>query len=137
MNTYLTQIKPRFRDTDAMGHVNNAVFLTYLELARSTWYNELKQKIDIPLNFILARVELDYRSQITLDHLLEIEMWVSRIGSKSWTFSYRMYRKDDPEIIHAQANTVQVYFDYDNNKTMPIPDALRSELQTVYRDESV
>ena len=59
------ELEVRFRDCDALGHVNNAVYLTYLEQARFAHWQRLTGVTGIPRSFILARVECDYRAQAT------------------------------------------------------------------------
>ena len=71
----------RFRDCDAMGHVNNAVYSTYLEEARIGVLGDL-------VAFILARVEIDFRSELRLGEEVEVGTRCSRIGSKSFDLEH-------------------------------------------------
>ena len=71
--TVVHEIIPRFRDTDAMGHINNAVYVTYLEVARQEYWRAFKQDDnyrDVP--FIFARVEVDFRSEALMHETLEL-----------------------------------------------------------------
>lgn len=61
------RIEIRWRDLDAYGHVNNAVYLTYLEEARDAWVRELLGKVTDTWDFVLARVEIDYRDELKQD----------------------------------------------------------------------
>ncbi len=128
---YSIEIKPRFRDTDGLAHVNNSVYLTYLEVARTEWFLELFPDTNLKdFNFIIARVEIDYLLPITLKSNVIIKMWVSEIGNKSWVFRYDIYDKNT-EIKYARAKTVQVLFDYENNKTIKLDDKTIELLSTI------
>lgn len=61
------RIEIRWRDVDAYGHVNNAVYLTYLEEARDAWSAEVLGKVADTWHFVLARVAIDYKRELTLD----------------------------------------------------------------------
>ena len=87
-----TPLQVRFRDTDAFGHVNNAVFFSYIELARIRYFLDVLQP-DEPFErmpLILARVELDFRSPIMFGEEVEVETQVDRIGRSSIAMSHRM-----------------------------------------------
>jgi len=116
----------RFRDTDAMGHVNNAVFATYLESVRINWYNSLEQS-KIP-EMILARLEIDYKLQIKIEHKIQVDMWVSKIGTKSWTFEYEIMDYTNNQTF-AIAKTVIVCYDYKEHRSIPIPEFMKSEVE--------
>lgn len=125
-----TPIQLRLCDTDQMGHVNNAVYLSFLELARVEWfqiYFPLEKPEDF--NFILARAEIDYKKPITLGDIIEVWIWVTRIGNSSWEFEYKIVSEKDNEIIFAHAKSVQVTYNYESKKSMPLPDNLKTILQ--------
>ncbi len=131
-NHYTTEFTPRFRDTDRVGHVNNAVFVTYIEIARVDWWTSVREKHNgNPINFIIARVEVDYKSPIHLGDKLSIAMWVSRIGSKSWEFSYKIYNQKT-EVVHAVAKSVQVGFDYHINSSVVLNDDGKNYLREIF-----
>ena len=87
-----TTLQVRFRDTDAFGHVNNAVFASYAELARVRYLIDVLQPAErfdrLPL--ILARLELDFRSPIEFGEDVVVETRVDRIGTTSFAMSHRM-----------------------------------------------
>ncbi len=122
------KIEVRFNDFDGMGHVNNAVFLTYLEMARINYFqNVLKtNKIKHGFDFILARVSIDYKKPIE-DHYIIAEIWISRIGNSSFDFSYRLV--DEENNLYAEATSVQVSYDYKAKSKVVIPDELKQILE--------
>jgi acyl-CoA thioester hydrolase len=120
-------VEVRYSDIDAMNHVNNAVYVTYLELARVQLWRERfgfsGSARDIPI--ILARAAVDYRSPIDLNDTVEIGVGVSHVGRTSFTFAYRIEASGR---LAAEAETVQVYFDYAAGKPCPIIADLRAHL---------
>lgn len=119
----------RFSDIDGMGHVNNAVYLSYMEEARFDWVlGEVGVKDLASVDFILAHVSVDYLAAATLGDEVRVEMWVPRIGEKSWDFAYRLTRARDDQVL-ARARTTQVAYDYAKSRTVPISDRYRPFLE--------
>jgi acyl-CoA thioester hydrolase len=116
-----TALHVRFRDTDAMGHVNNAVYLTYLEQARVEYLKRV-MGLTKPADFgiIIARVEIDYRSPVEIDDELVIGARVTQIGGASFDMAYRIVERKTGRVV-AEARTVQVSFDYKHNKVRKLP----------------
>ena len=112
MSPYTAPVELRFSDVDGMGHVNNAVFLTFLEHARMRFFTEeagARSEKDFP--FILAHAAVDYKAPMRMDAEPEVRMWTSRVGGKSWDFDYEI-RDRRTKVVYATAKTVQVAYDY-------------------------
>ena len=124
-----TPLQVRFRDTDAFGHVNNAVFFTYIELARIRYLLDVLQPPEpferMPL--ILARVELDFRSPIMFGEDVEVATQVDRIGRSSIAMSHRMTAGADRRLV-GEAQSVLVTYDYAVARPMPVPDDWRTKI---------
>ena len=121
-----TTLQVRFRDIDAFGHVNNAVFFSYVELARIRYLLEVLQPGEpiqrLPL--ILARVELDFRSPIAFGEDVVVETRVDRIGRTSFEMSHRMTAGPDGRLV-GDVQTVLVTYDYQVARPIPVPDEWR------------
>ena len=128
MTSFEHEIEVRFRDCDAMGHVNNAVYLTYLEQARFAHWQRLTGTTGIPRTFILARVECDYRAQATAGDRLIVRLRVAAVGNSSFTFEYEIMNGRTRELV-ATARTVQVMYDYGAARPVRIPDDVRARLE--------
>lgn len=115
---YVHRDRVRFRDCDAMGHVNNAVFSTYLEESRIGVLGSLS-------DFILARVEIDFRSELRHGDEVEVRSRCSRIGTKSFELEHQIAAG---ERIVAEARSVLVSYDYERAQSVPVPDELRERL---------
>lgn len=128
----------RFGDCDLLGHVNNAKYLTYIESARiDLWRAQLgflrSHIIDEHgkrgHGFILARAEVDFRAQSRYGDTLEVRLGLGAFGRSSLTYDYDVVRVGDDTLV-ATARTVQVWFDYDENRSLPIGDDLKIKLAT-------
>ena len=115
---YIHRDRVRFRDCDAMGHVNNAVFSTYLEEARIGVLGDL-------IDFILARVEIDFRSELRNGEEVEVRTRCSRIGTKSFELEHVISAGDR---VVAEAKSVLVSYDYGRGASVPVPAELRHRL---------
>ena len=124
-----TPLQVRFRDTDAFGHVNNAVFLTFLELARIRYLLEILEPDETfdRLPLILARVELDFRSPIQFGEDVEVDTQVDRIGRSSIAMSHRMTAGAGRRLA-GEAQSVLVTYDYAIARPMPVPDEWRRRI---------
>jgi acyl-CoA thioester hydrolase len=121
-----TTLQVRFRDIDAFGHVNNAVFFSYVEQARIRYLLDVLQP-DVGfdrLPLILARVELDYRSPLLFGEDVTVETRVDRIGRTSFAMSHRMTAGPDGRTV-GDARTVLVTYDYAVARPMLVPDDWR------------
>ncbi|MEW6337826.1 MAG: acyl-CoA thioesterase [Acidobacteriota bacterium] len=127
---FASPIEVRFSDIDAMNHVNNAVTVSYLEIARVRVWRErlgaVEHARDFP--FILARVSIDYRSPIHFGDEVIVRLRVSRIGATSFTLAYRIEASGR---LAAEAETVQVMFDYATGRSVAIEPELRARLESL------
>jgi acyl-CoA thioester hydrolase len=121
-----TTLQVRFRDIDAFGHVNNAVFFSYVELARIRYLLDVLQPGEpiqrLPL--ILARVELDFRSPIAFGEEVVVETRVSRVGRTSFAMTHRMAAGPQGRLV-GEVQTVLVTYDYETERPIPVPDDWR------------
>ncbi len=128
-NIFKIQIQVRFRDIDSMGHVNNAVFFTYFEEGRKTFFLKISKGADFSLfPFILANIGCDFIRPIKLDSQISLEMWVKEIGNKSFVLAYRLADQTDESITFAKGESVQVCFDYEKNQSITVPKELKQIL---------
>lgn len=119
-----TPIQIRFVDIDQLGHVNNALYLTYLEIARIPYFDQLVGKIDwLTQGFILAKVEIDYKIPIYLKDSIKVKVWCSKIGTKSFDLAYSVLKIENGiEIEVASAKTVLVCFDFTKSTSALVPE---------------
>ena len=126
---HTTDIFVRFRDTDAMGHVNNAVYLSYLESARQKYWEALTGLKDFTkIDLILAHCAIDFRSPAKVGEDLIVRTRVSRLGRSSFDFTYRIEEKIGGRLV-AAARTVQACFDYEKGKVKRMNPEIRKKIE--------
>jgi acyl-CoA thioester hydrolase len=121
-----TPVQVRFRDTDAFGHVNNAVFFSYAELARIRYFLDVLKPAEpfdrMPL--ILARAAVDFRSPVMFGEEVVVQSRVDRIGRSSISMSHRMTAGADERLV-GEVESVLVTYDYAATRPMPVPNEWR------------
>ena len=123
---FTIDVPVRFRDTDAMGHVNNAVFLTYLEEARLHFVASLLPQL-IEAGLIMARAECDYVRPITVPAgPVTVTMWVDHVGRSSFALASTIEQAGQ---VVARARNVIVAYDYASGSSRPLTDTDRAGLQ--------
>ncbi|HET7585634.1 MAG TPA: thioesterase family protein [Gemmatimonadaceae bacterium] len=123
------RLETRYPDYDTKGHVNNAVFLTYFEMARSrAWLEVVEGDADFP--FILAEATVTYVSEAKIGEELEIEITTSEVRTKAWVWEYVIRTTPGAREV-ARGKTVQVMYDYGEGKTIAIPADVKEKLARV------
>jgi acyl-CoA thioester hydrolase len=118
----------RFRDVDAIGHVNNAVYFTYMEQARTEYWMQLFGLESLgQISFIVAHAECDFEQPAHFGHELEVTIRTSAIGNTSFVWEYEIRNAETSELF-ARGKTIQVYYDYSQRKKLPVPSDVRSKL---------
>jgi acyl-CoA thioester hydrolase len=126
--SYRHPIEVRFRDCDAMRHVNNAVHFTYLEQARIGYWKALTGSLQIEdLSFVVARAECTYRVPILLGDQVEVRLRVDGLRRSSFSFEYEIGEPVGDRVF-ASAKTVQVMYDYAKAGPRQIPGELRARM---------
>ena len=127
---YKTLIPIRFADIDAFGHVNNAIYLTYFEIARSTYWDEVIEWDWNEVGIIIRRSVVDYLKPIILTDEIYTYVKTSRIGTSSFDLDYIIVKiVDGMEEVCTTGQTLCVTFDYKTNKPAPIPVFQRHKME--------
>lgn len=122
-------LEPRYNDYDTKGHVNNAIYLTYFEIARvRAWLDVVRGDADAP--FILAEATVRFVRPAHIGVPLVMEVETAEIRTKAWVWRYRVLDGRDDALI-AEGSTVQVMYDYAAGATVPIPADVRARLEAV------
>lgn len=134
-----TPVQIRFSDADAMNHVNNAKYLTYMELARIAYFREVLGKgVDYSkTSFILAKAVVDFLLPLSIDDTVEVRTRCARIGNKSFVLEYEIARLNtEPHEVVAKAETVLVTYDYENQRSIPIPPGWKQRIEA-YEQQAI
>ena len=127
------QVDVRWRDTDAIGHVNHVVFLTYLEEARDALYARVLGREPI---YVVARLEIDFRAEVRHeDRRVTVRIEVERVGTTSLTTRETIAGPSGQVV--GQARVITVRWDADSRAPVPFSDAERAHLATFSMPSSV
>jgi acyl-CoA thioester hydrolase len=122
------QIEIRWRDQDAYGHVNNAVYLTYLEEVRDEWLERALGDAGDAWGYVTARVAIDFRRELTQDDdAIVARLWLTRIGTSSVTTREEIVTVSGE--LAAEAEAVLVARDTETGRSRPLTDVERAALE--------
>lgn len=131
------RLELRFGDTDAMGHVNNAVYLTFVESARVDWWmattgEALEREPGRAEGLILAEAEIAFRSPVVFGEAVVVETRASRIGRTSLGLDHRITasRPGGPVRLAATCRSVIVRYDYDRERPVAWPTELIARIES-------
>lgn len=127
---YETTITMRWGDMDAMGHLNNAAYFRYMEVARIDWFHS----IGFPPNpqgegMVIANAFCNFYKQFEYPCDVLTQMYVSEPGSSSFETWVTMAKSDAPDVICAAGGATTVWVDFVEQKSKPIPDYMRKILE--------
>jgi len=123
---YFTDISIRFSDQDDLGHINNCSYIAYVETGRVEFLGGLLDEEKHPgINFILARIAVDYLKEAHYPGVIEVGTRILKLGTKSMTTGYGLF-KDGACV--ATAECVNIYFETESRQTIAIPDDIRASL---------
>ena len=126
--THEKEIEIRWRDLDAFNHVNHVVFLTYLEEVRDEWLGRVLEDPALVWGYVIARVEIDYRRELTLDDdAIVARCSLERLGTKSVVTSESVSTRDGE--ISAEAKAVLVARDSETGQSRVISDDERAAFE--------
>lgn len=122
------RIRIRWRDMDAYGHVNNAVYLNYLEEARDRWVQKVLGPVSDTWHFVLARVAIDFRSELTQDdEEIIVRCRLDSIGRASVRTREEILKRDGT--VSAESESVIVARDPNSGRSRPLTDEERATLE--------
>ena len=119
MGAHEKRIEIRWNDLDVYGHVNNAIYLTYLEEVRDEWLGRRLDDPDEVWNWVLVHVEIDYRRELALsDDVVVATCRLDRVGNSSVTTREEVRTLDGQ--LSAEAKAVLVARDRESGRSRPL-----------------
>ena len=127
---YHNQQFVRWDDIDALGHVNNAKYLTYAQEARFHWsFYQFYERNETPyfIDMVVARAEVDFVAPIYEGGIfVDVHIWVESVGTSSFMLNYEISSNG---VLHARIKTVQVAISMKTKKSRPLADTEREFLK--------
>lgn len=121
--------KPRFCETDALGHINNVSYSAWIEQGRTSLLMEQPHiKFEANTNFVLAKLEVNFMAEGFFGHMIETQTRVSKVGNTSIHINSKIYQNGKQLI---DANSILVYIDLLSKSPKPVTDELRKLLEAI------
>ena len=130
---FWSSMKTRWRDMDALGHLNHAIYLEYMETARVDVYIQLGFsgiRKDMDESTILGSMDVHYLSQVKHPASLDVGHRICRVGSKSFDFLAAIFNENEGKPV-CSALFKMVAFNYDLNKAIPVPNLIREKCRPI------
>lgn len=127
-------IQIRWNDLDALGHVNNAIYVTYFEIARGMYMTSACKGWNWSKDmFLIGNINVNYHKEILLtSSTIEVHVRTSKIGTKSFVLDYLITSGTGDQIVaHASGTTTQIMFDMQSKSTIEIPSWVREGLTSM------
>ncbi|GLX78002.1 thioesterase [Thalassotalea insulae] len=116
---FIDTFKPRFSDTDALGHINNTMVPVWFEGARDDVFKWFTPDLDLnKWRLILAKIDVTFHGQMYYEYDMEVRTYIGRIGGSSFDVYQELWQQGE---CRASGTAVMVHFDYHAQKTVKIP----------------
>lgn len=126
---YKTNIETRFADFDMMGHVNNATYFTFMEIARTKYWAQAVQWDWKKTGVVIAHASLEYIAPVFLEDKISMYVRTSRIGKSSFDLEYLLIKMlNGEEVVCSKGKTVCVAFDYESKSSVSIPEEEKTKM---------
>ncbi|MDI6723651.1 MAG: thioesterase family protein [Methanobacterium sp.] len=126
---FIETVTPRFGDADGLRHINNIALVEWFEVGRNPIFRMFTPDLDLSYEkwkLILVRTEFDYLGQMYYGKDVEIRNYITHIGNSSFTIGHEAWQDGE---LKAKGKAVLVHFDFINQKAVPIPGSIRSQLK--------
>ncbi len=126
---FTTKVTPRFGDSDGLRHINNIALVEWFEVGRNPIFRIFTPDLDLNYDkwkLILVRTEFDYIGQMYYGKDVEIKSYILKIGNTSFTIGHEAWQDNE---LKARGKAVLVNYDFEANKSKPIPDNIRKTLE--------
>ncbi len=136
-HVHTQEVSVRFRDLDAFGHVNNAIFFTYFEQARVGWWQKVlapdfARETSVP---VIASAQCTYLKPIFYPENIIVELHTKPPGNSSYQLFYRIHSQKNLEVIYAEGLTALVWVDRKSGKPIALPSHVRKHFPTNGNEE--
>ena len=127
MKKIKTEIRVRFGECDYYQHVNNTVYMTYINIGLSDYLRSIWEDLkNLPYQIHIVHIGIDFKAPATFDDTLIVETWVSKVGESSIHFQHTLSNKETGVLL-AEAKKICVLLDTKTGKKISVPEELRKE----------
>lgn len=126
---HTSQMKLRWGDMDAFGHVNNTIYFRYMEQTRIEWLEQAGSSMVIDEHGpVIVNASCTFLRQLKYPADIEIRMYAQSPGRSSFETAYEIRRIDQPDTLYAEGSAKVVWVNFREEKSVPLPDAIRKML---------
>lgn len=125
---YRCEIPVRWGDQDAYGHVNNALYMRYLEEARVQLLADLGDTLSGAIAPVVINVGCTFLKPIVYPATIVVDCYIGDIGRSSFMVNYRLHTKDDAGIICSEGYSKVVWMDHSSGRSVPLPETIRARI---------
>jgi acyl-CoA thioester hydrolase len=126
---HVAHIPVRWGDMDSYGHVNNTLYIQYLEEARVAWFKRLGIDMNnVPQGPVVLQTLHTYLKPVVHPATVVVELYAGPVGNSSLVVEHRLSTLEDPETLYGEGHCKLVWIDHDSDRSVPVPDALRQAL---------
>lgn len=126
---FIIKVTPRFGDADGLRHINNIALVEWFEVGRNPIFRIFTPDLDLSYEkwkLILVRTEFDYIGQMYYGMEVEIRSYITKIGNTSFTIGHEAWQDNE---LKARGKAVLVHYDFEEERSKPIPDFIRKTLE--------
>jgi len=126
---FTVKVTPRFGDADGLRHINNIALVEWFEVGRNPIFRIFTPDLDLSYEkwkLILVRTEFNYIGQMYYGKDVEIRSYITKIGNTSFTIGHEAWQDEE---LKARGKAVLVHYDFEEEKSKPIPDSVRKVLE--------
>ncbi|MGL4315468.1 MAG: acyl-CoA thioesterase [Pseudomonas sp.] len=128
---HTAHIPVRWGDMDNYGHVNNTVYLEYVQEARVGWFAKVGIDIDhAPQGPVVLQTLHTYLKPVVHPATVIIELYAGAVGRSSLVVEHRLSTLEDPQNCYGEGHCKLVWIDHASNQSVPVPDSVRSDMTT-------
>ncbi|MCP4187270.1 MAG: acyl-CoA thioesterase [Gammaproteobacteria bacterium] len=127
---FFTPVPTRWGDADALGHINNVMFMRYIESGRLDYFAKVCSLLLEPglsQGFVLASIKVDFIDQVHHPEQLMVGTSITRLGGSSFDIDASIFREEEDNPAFT-SHGIGVWFDFINNKSQAIPDEIRCQI---------
>lgn len=113
-----TKVQVRYSDTDAMGHISNESYITYMQVGRLAFYEEITRVTGYDRPSVVANLNIDFINECFYGDDIEVITWCSKVGTKSLAIASEIFANG---VVVARGTATNVGFNTETRQSEALP----------------
>lgn len=124
---YRAVIPVRWGDMDSYGHVNNSIYMQYIEEARVAWFEQVGVVMNnVPKGPVVLQIQHTFLKPVVHPATACVELFAGALGRSSMVLEHRLTTLEQPDIVYGEGNCKIVWIDHQAGRSVPLPEFLRN-----------